>query len=428
MARKRKNSTALFEVISAGRVDRKPVAAALKTPRWWFKGQSGSAAETSSPAPIQSDPTDPTANVTAETFYRARQRMTPAAPVPASPTSPPAASSAAAPPPVASLPQPAANDAYAAADLQDVGLASAAPGVVGSTAAAGRPPSAAPVQSSTALVPTTASSSRPVAPPSAALPDPLPAARPGSPRAVGRSKFRFDEDSQQVTLKMRYTTAIVTAFSVLVIVGAAYVIGRHLAEGPAQANASDPQQSTARVRKGPAQPGVMDLSRGPGAGPQARLDTTNRPRAQTSARNGPDSGGATPPPAAPPPAAAAQTVYADAHIAPDGTAQRISNMNYLEMINLPPENRQRAYDLRDLMTANGIPCTVEKVSKQRGAPKIPGPEGWYAVVGVRGFSPKYGQLPEYRAYRNAIATAAARIPSKGKFDKIDHPLEFKWSE
>src|SRR6476661_2784765 len=85
MAKKRKNSTALFEVISAGRMDRKPVAAALKTPRWWFKGQSGAAAEASAPITIQSDPADPTANVTAETLYRARQRMTsaPAAPAPA---------------------------------------------------------------------------------------------------------------------------------------------------------------------------------------------------------------------------------------------------------------------------------------------------------------------------------------------------------
>jgi hypothetical protein len=427
MARKRKNSTALFEVISAGRVDRKPVAAALKTPRWWFKGQSGSAAETSSPAPIQSDPTDPTANVTAETLYRARQRMTPAAPAPSSPASAPATSSTTAPAPVAALPQPAANDAYAAADLQDVGLAGPAPGAAGDTAAAARPPNAAPVQSSTALVPTTPSSSRPVAPPTAALAGPLAAAKPGSPRAVGRSKFEFDEDSQQVTLKMRYTTAIVTAFSVLVIVGAAYVIGRHLAEGPAQANASDPQQSTAQVRKGPSQPGVMDLSRGPGTAPQPRLDTNNRSRVPTPARNGPDGGGATAPPAVTPPAPSAATVYADAHIAPDGTAQRISNMNYVMIINLPPPYRERIYEVRDFMTANGIPCTVEKVSKERGALKLLAPEGWFAVVGVRGFSPKYGQLPEYRAYRNAIAAAAARSPSKGKFDKIN-PQEFKWSE
>ena len=85
------------------------------------------------------------------------------------------------------------------------------------------------------------------------------------------------------------------------------------------------------------------------------------------------------------------------------------------------------YEVRDFMTANGIPCTVEKVSKERGALKLLAPEGWFAVVGVRGFSPKYGQLPEYRAYRNAIAAAAARSPSKGKFDKIN-PQEFKWSE
>ena len=88
---------------------------------------------------------------------------------------------------------------------------------------------------------------------------------------------------------------------------------------------------------------------------------------------------------------------------------------------------QRAYEIRDLMTANGVPCTVEKVSKERGAPKIPANDGWYAVVGVRGFSPKYGQLPEYRAYKNAIAAAAARFPSKAKFEKID-PMDFKWME
>src|SRR4051812_47461179 len=113
MARKRKNSTALFEVISAGRVDRKPVAAALKTPRWWFKGQSGAIAaadEAPSPVTLQTDPADPTANVTAASLYLARQRMAPTQ----APQSTPA--------PIAVVSAPAAHDAYAAADLQDIGL------------------------------------------------------------------------------------------------------------------------------------------------------------------------------------------------------------------------------------------------------------------------------------------------------------------
>jgi hypothetical protein len=420
MARKRKNSTALFEVISAGRMDRKPVAAALKTPRWWFKGQSGPAADTSSPVTIQTDPADPTANVTAAMLYRARQWMTPA---PAPAQTAPAPVAAEPEPEAVRAPEPASalDDAYATADLQDVGLADTAPPGA-ATAVALRPPGVAMTSPTTTALAPVAAPARAIVPPSAAVPQAA-AAQPGSPRALGRSKFRFDEDSQEVTLKMRYTTAIVTAFTVLVVVGTAYVIGRHLAEGPNPATASERQQSTAQVRKGPSQPGVMDLSHGSGNGPLARLETNNKPRPETPPRT---SNGAAPPAANPVPAPTS-AVYADAHIAPDGTAQRISNLNYVMIINLPSQYRQRAYEVRDLMTANGVPCTVEKVSKERGAPRIPANDGWYAVVGVRGFSPKFGQLSEYRAYRNAIAAAAARFPSKAKFDKVD-PMDFRWVE
>jgi hypothetical protein len=49
------------------------------------------------------------------------------------------------------------------------------------------------------------------------------------------------------------------------------------------------------------------------------------------------------------------------------------------------------------------------------------------VIGVRGFPRRFGDLPEYQAYRNAIAAAAAKFPAKSKFERVD-PMAFKWVE
>ena len=75
-----------------------------------------------------------------------------------------------------------------------------------------------------------------------------PAAPP--PRAAPRSSSRtgsnrssaihldFDRDRKEVTLRLRYTTAIVSAFGICALIGIAYVIGGHVTHAPQVASAA----------------------------------------------------------------------------------------------------------------------------------------------------------------------------------------------
>ncbi len=371
MARRR-HSTALFEVISAGKkANQKPAAVSLRTPRWWFKNRKTNNPDPTLAPPV--DPDDPTANITAATLFAARQKIAPdpqpeeaIAPVsePADPfIEPPAVE----PEPVFVAPPRKVTPA----------------------------PIPAPVRMEAATPRIDVAPAMDAAPPRRLLPRNM-GARAGM-------NVAFDGDHQEVTLKMRYTTALVSAFTVLVIVGLAYVIGRHMAEGPARSMADPPP-----AKPGGTQPGVLDVSQ---RQPQGRTDGA-------APRPGPRPN--TPVVPVPP----ASNNFADAKLNPNGTAQRMNNMNYV-MIQSYPQNREAAYKLRNFLTSRGIVCTVERSSSTVRVQK-----DWVAVVGIRGFPPKFGQLPEYVAYRNAIEAAAALFPAETDFDKVNlrNISAFKWSE
>ena len=77
---------------------------------------------------------------------------------------------------------------------------------------------------------------------------------PPSERPVGRSSvhFSFDRDRQEITLRLRYTTAIVGAFALLVVIALAYAVGRHIAGGPTPVYVA---ASTEELRQLPPTPG-----------------------------------------------------------------------------------------------------------------------------------------------------------------------------
>ena len=81
---------------------------------------------------------------------------------------------------------------------------------------------------------------------------------------LGRSavQLHFDRDRHEMTLRLRYTTAIVSAFALLVALGLAYVVGRHIAGGPQTASASP---TTDELLHGPTHPDVIDIPRHPNA-------------------------------------------------------------------------------------------------------------------------------------------------------------------
>jgi hypothetical protein len=107
----------------------------------------------------------------------------------------------------------------------------------------------------------------------------------------------------------------------------------------------------------------------------------------------------------------------------EGVARRTTNMNYLVIQSSPPEMARAAYDMASYFTVKcGIPCTVEK-----GSPKTHTNNGWYCVIGTRGFPAGLSRSADYDAYRKSIDTAAKNFPSKAKFDKVQ-PFPSKWTE
>jgi len=224
-------------------------------------------------------------------------------------------------------------------------------------------------------------------------------------------KVAFDGDRQEVTLRMRYTTALATGFTVLVIVGLAYVIGRRMSHGPAPAPGAEvsPPPSTAQLRRGPAQPTALDV-------PQ-RTGRTAPPPAGRSA--GTPAGGNAGGPIGP-----INGAYFDAPIDAAGNAQRMMNMNYVLIMSFPPEQKQAAYDARDWFNSRGgVPCTVERDSSRLRIAK-----GFYGVVGTRGFPPRLDSSPEYKTYADFVEAAAAKYPNRAKAGARQRPQAFKWVE
>lgn len=397
---KRKNSTALFEVIhagkNAGKVDRKAdgrpdrggVAAVLKTPRWWFKGRVKE--ESASAATAALDPNDPTANVTAATLFQSRQRVVESP----APVAPPAEIAPALPTLVAEAPAPAA----AVVDLPAVELSDSS--LIPVSVRIDDPE---PVAAPAAPAPRAASRAAPTTTALVLARDANPSPTPAGGR-MGMT-VAFDGDNREVTLRMRYTTALATGFVVLVIIGLAYVIGRRMSHGPAPATAADVPPSTAQLRRGPAQPGALDV-------PSRTVRTATPPAAGRPA--GAAAGG---------PIGPINGAYFDAPTDAAGNAQRMMNMNYLLIMAFPPDQKQAAIDARDWFIVNArIPCTVERDSSRLHIAK-----GWYGVVGTRGFPAGLNSSAEYKSYFDVLQAAITKYPNRAKVDKRP-PVPFKWVE
>jgi hypothetical protein len=212
----------------------------------------------------------------------------------------------------------------------------------------------------------------------------------------------LNPERQEVTLRLRYTTAVVGTFALLVAVALAYIFGRGMAGGPAPVRAAAVSPSTADLRRGPVQPGALDVAgRGNRAGP------VPAPRAPVPVPPVPTPG---------PVSAQESSAYFDAAVV-NGTARRIANLNYAVILSFPPHLRDRAAAVRDFLNKNGVPCTLESV------PKVAGDK--VCVVGVRGFPVRYSRLPEYNEYIESIQALAEQLPGRPTPDRV-RPTMFKW--
>ena len=128
----------------------------------------------------------------------------------------------------------------------------------------------------------------------------------------------LDRDRHQISLRVSYTSALVTLFAVVVVVVLAYLMGRGVERAPEVAA----ETSTQTLQNGPAMPEVANVSTPSGM---------TSPPGAAAAR--------TPNPAAERPNSAASTasLIASGPIAAPTTVRRIVGQNYVIMQSYPEE-------------------------------------------------------------------------------------------
>lgn len=225
----------------------------------------------------------------------------------------------------------------------------------------------------------------------------------------GIEQLGLDRDRQEVTVRVRYATAILAGFAVLVAIGLAYVAGRRSTSPVVGPNPA----STEEIRRGPVLAGVLDVGAGRAtttdvpAGPvQPGADASGRPFRSRAAR--PDPGGGAPAPPVP--------SRPDANI--ETRLPRVFGLNYVIIQSYP--RRADAEAAREDLEAAGIPCTVERA-----------PKGWspanpslWSVIGTHGFA-KLQSTPQYRSYIDSIAAVSKTFAGRSKYREFD-PTPRKW--
>ncbi len=212
---------------------------------------------------------------------------------------------------------------------------------------------------------------------------------------LGRSavQFHFDRDLHEVTVRLRYTTAIVSGFAVLVALGMAYVMGRHIAGGPQSAYASPTvEELTGR----PPQPDVMDVGkRSAPAGANALTGLVDPSRSHPATPTKPIGdvplGGAT-----------------DGH--------RVVHTNYIIVQSYPTE--KSAVEAADFLNKAGIACTAEKAP-----PGWTADPNWFSVITTTGFQHPRGT--EGEAYLRSIEKISEKFAGTSRFKRFE-PHWYSW--
>lgn len=238
----------------------------------------------------------------------------------------------------------------------------------------------------------------------------------GSRPARGRpgDRVAIDRDKHEVTLKVPFQTVAIGVTAFLVVVGTAYIAGKHVgqptrpaagnsqAQGQTQPGALDPRTAKAGQR-GPAAGGQDAIAAG-GKVPANRDQVT---QVQPAATGGQTSQVTPPPP------------YEDVAIV-NTAAKRTVGLNYVIVNTYAPDFQASAIEVSDFLNANGIPNTIEI-----GTPAISCKTGDFAITGTRGFARPFMDTPEYKQYMQTIQTVAAKFSQKSKLNK-PRTMTVKW--
>jgi hypothetical protein len=250
----------------------------------------------------------------------------------------------------------------------------------------------------------------PAATPSGPIPDPTgegPAEPAASPASVPATEFTptkpaartpavdvlVDSAHHRITLRVTYTSAIVAGFTVLVIVGLAYIIGRQMSRGPAQALGGP---STEQLRQSPPRPDVLDVNSTSYRAVAAPGNLVNPPTPQNNLPLPPQPSAASPAPT------------------PAEIGRRINGLNYIIIQAYPDEANAKA--AVDILAQHGVPATIER--GLRGYTR-----DWYIVVGMQGFERISAQ--EYLSEVKRISAISEQFASRRSF-KAFEPRGYKW--
>ena len=227
-------------------------------------------------------------------------------------------------------------------------------------------------------------------------------------RSGGRSSavhLDFDTDRKEIRLRLRYTTALVSGFGVCVLIGLAYVAGRHLGHGPRTASASE-SPDIQQLMQQPPRPDVTNIQRQKPAHPvlSGPVDqprhTLEAPKATVAAQPRPQ-------------------VQQPRSLVPAGVETRLPRtigLNYVIIQTYPPEERAAAEAARDYLTHGGIPCTLETAKDFTRSSQ------WLCLMGTAGFA--HISAPEYKQYVEAIISLGDRFKTS-RFNRWN-PSPYKY--
>jgi hypothetical protein len=284
------------------------------------------------------------------------------------------------------------------------------------------------VQADEAHEPVRAYDAPPEAPDSMAVPTAL---TEPSPRRRSPFQYVLDRDRHELYVRVRYTTAIVAGFSLLVLVGFSYVTGRHLGRGPSAASAGG-SPSAEEIASGPVEKGVFDLaprSASASGGTAATAGASGAGVAPGGAfsnqgQRQPAAARVTQTPSVPLLAAQSQPRAAgpagpaiEPNPGPPKNVNRTLNLQYVIVQSYPEKEKPMADEACEYLTRAGIPCTVEKgVVGYTTA-------DWYCVVGTTPFEKASG--PIYAKYLEDIEKVNQQYAGKSRFKRFT-PQATRW--
>jgi hypothetical protein len=230
-------------------------------------------------------------------------------------------------------------------------------------------------------------------------------------RTLGR-KVNVDPNRREVTFRIRYTTALLLGFAACVLIALIVIAVRQ--PGRQTARASGAAVSSAQVKRGPILAGVLE--------PHVNGNVASKNQETTDDDTTPE----TPPPSnsdksrvqdKPKPIEKPTAP----HATPGGVEiglPRTIGLNYVLIQSYPEE--KMALDAQKALEAAEIPTTVQKTpAGWSNNPDL------YCVIGTYGFPRRYESLPEYREYIKKIEQVSKSFAGKSKMKSFS-PGGYKW--